>query len=187
MAGVWFLGLTKDRAAAAGIGRACVQTRLIMRRQLWFRVALFGSGAVLVFIVAALVAALAGLVDLPYMGPFGHVLILVLVLVLSVAGVESAPDVPHLWRTRHASDRAAAAVRAAGHTGTIAFVSGLVSEDTRDVIQLGRRWLRHVDEHGIALVTVARTERLARAYTVQGFQPLDVGGPLLLMRLPRSR
>jgi hypothetical protein len=120
---------------------------------------------------------------LRYTGPFGPVLIAVLV----VAAVENARDLPLFWRRRHANDCAAAAVRSAGHADTIAFVGGLVSESTNDLIELGRRWLRHVDQCGIALVAVARTDRIARAYICQGFQRVAADDPLLLMRLPRDR
>jgi hypothetical protein len=182
-ASIGFLGLTIERANTAGIGRSCVTTRIITKQhQLWFRVALRVSSATIVLALAALLVRPAE--ALRYVGPLGTSAFVLLVI---VAAVENARYMPSLWQRRHDNDRAAAALRSAGHTGPISFVGGLVSENSSDVIELGRRWLRHVDQHGIALVTVARTERLARAYAVQGFQQVAEHDPLLLMRLPRDR
>jgi hypothetical protein len=178
---MWFLALTMGRAGTAGIGYACVTTRTIAGNQLRYRVALCISIAAIGFWVAAVVVRPVDV--LRGIGPFGSVLL----VLCFVFVVEHARYVPFFWRRRHAAERAAAAVRSAGHTGTLAVAGWLVSENANDAIELGRRWLRYVDQHGIALIADARTERLAYAYTVQGFRKVAVDDPLLLMRLPRSR
>jgi len=177
-AAVWFTIMTLTRPDTAGVGRACAGTQTFTPRRPWARAAFYAAAAVIaglgILTVVNPGVVLAGLLS---SGPIGCVFVVFL--------VENARDLPAGWHRRNDADRAAAAVRATGHTEPIVIAAGLASEDAHDAVTLARRWLRHVDDHHIAVVARARTERLARAYRAQGFTPAEPGNSLLLLRLPR--
>lgn len=96
--------------------------------------------------------------------------------------VEFAPAYSRAVRRRSATRRTLTQLSDVW-TGPVVKVGMLVGGG--DAGLLGRAWLRHADQIGVAVIVDARTARLARVYSRAGFQSA-AGDPAALYRLPAA-
>ena len=178
-AAFWRLMLLTARTGFSGYGNACLHAAIepdsdqpLPRRRL--KAILAGTAAALVGISVILVAN-----QLPRRVASSAGLALWVPL-----AAEMFPMCRRAWHRRTANtpatDEVVALIRTAGHLGPVAIASLFAADGDGGLLL--RKWLRHVDHAGIAVILDAATPSLSVRYCRRGFR--SAGGTLRLYRLP---